>query len=53
MLGLTETRRGNLSFFLGGKALTDNEKWKPDLDAVKVTIKYAVSTGRLDTEVRH
>ena len=50
MLQCTETRRGNLSFYLGGKAPSDPERWKPDMKAVRATIKYAMATGRLDTE---
>ena len=34
MLAQTETRRGNLSFYLGGKAPSDPEKWTPNMDAV-------------------
>jgi len=50
MLQCTETRRGNLSFYLGGKSPSDTERWKPDMKAVRATIKYALATGRLDTE---
>jgi hypothetical protein len=46
----TETRRGNLSFYLGGKARSDPERWKPDMKAVRATITYVLATGRLDTE---
>ena len=51
MLAQTETRRGNLSFHLGEKAPSDPEKWTPNMDAVRATIKFAIATGRLDTEV--
>jgi hypothetical protein len=51
MLAQTDTRRGNLSFYLGGKALSDPETWTPNLDAVRATIKFAIATGRLDMEV--
>jgi len=51
MLAHTETRRGNLSFYLGGKALSDPDQWAPDMDAVRATIKFAMATGRLDTEM--
>jgi hypothetical protein len=51
MLAQTETRRGNLSFHLGGKAPSDPEKWTPNMDAVRATIKFAIATGRFDTEV--
>jgi hypothetical protein len=50
MLAQTNTRRGNLSFYLGGKAPSDPEKWAPNMDAVRATIKYAMATGRLNTE---
>jgi hypothetical protein len=50
MLQCTETRRGNLSFYLGGKTRSDPERWKPDMNAVRETIKYALATGRLDRE---
>ena len=44
-------RRGSLSYFLGGKALSDPHNWKPNMDAVRATIRYAISTGRLDRQV--
>ena len=50
MLAQTNTRRGNLSFYLGGKARSDSEKWAPNIDAVRATIKYAMATERLNTE---
>ncbi|GIZ38771.1 hypothetical protein CKM354_000217300 [Cercospora kikuchii] len=49
MLQHTDTMRGNLSFFLGGKAASDNEKWKPAIDAVLATIQFAMATGRLES----
>jgi exonuclease III len=48
MLQCTDTRRGNLSFYLGGKAPTDDTKWTPNMDAVRATIRFAIATGRLD-----
>jgi hypothetical protein len=51
MLAQTDTRRGNLSFCLGGKAPSDPETWTPNMDAVRATIKFAIATGRLDMEV--
>ncbi|KJZ67985.1 hypothetical protein HIM_12627 [Hirsutella minnesotensis 3608] len=39
---------GNLSFFLGGKAASDGDKWKPDMQAVRAAIKFAIETERLD-----
>ena len=52
MINQTETRRGNLSFFLGGKSPSDPVKWTPDLEAVKSTIRYVKATGRLDPKYR-
>ena len=40
----TVTKRGNLSAFL--------DKWKPELDAVETTIKYAIAIDRLK-EIGH
>lgn len=51
MLAQTDTRRGNLSFYLGGKAPSDPEKWTPNMNAVRATIKFAIATGRLDMDV--
>ena len=50
MLQHSETRRGSLSFFLGGKAPSDPEDWKPNMNAVRASIRYAISTGRISTE---
>ena len=50
MLHQTETRRGCLSFYLGGKALSDPAQWKPNLSAVRATVQYAIATGRLKPE---
>lgn len=47
MLQSTDTRRSNLSLYLGGKARTDPDNWAPDLSAVRKTIKYAMATRRL------
>jgi hypothetical protein len=41
---------GNLSYFLGGKAASDGDKWTPDMRAVRATIKFAIATGRLDMD---
>lgn len=46
MLNQTETNQGNLSFHLGGKARLDTEKWTPNIEAIKATVKYAIATGR-------
>jgi hypothetical protein len=49
MLRLADGRWGDISFYLGGKSSqVDGEKWTPNLAAVKATIQYATSTGRLD-----
>ena len=46
------SRYGELSYALGGysDAIRDGEraKWKPDLKAVRATIKFVLSTKRLD-----
>ncbi|EEA20161.1 hypothetical protein TMatcc_000136 [Talaromyces marneffei ATCC 18224] len=46
----TQTKRGNLSFFLGGKSRSDSDRWQPDMKAVQAAIKYAIATGRLEQE---
>jgi len=51
MLAQTDIIRGNLSFYLGGKAPSDPETWTPNIDAVRATIKFAIATGRLDMEI--
>jgi hypothetical protein len=48
MLECTKEKHGNLSFHLGGKAVSDGLKWTPDMDAVRATIRFAISTGRLE-----
>jgi hypothetical protein len=50
MIQCTETRRGDLSFYLGGKTLADTEPWTPVMKAVQATIKFAIATGRLNME---
>ena len=50
LLQQTDTRRGSLSFYLGGKGPSDPENWTPNMDAVRATVKYAISTGRLEIE---
>jgi hypothetical protein len=45
----TDSRRGCLSFFLGGRAASEQEKgWAPNMSAVRATVKYAIATGRLE-----
>jgi hypothetical protein len=48
MLQCTQTGRGNVSLYLGGKAATDDAKWAPNMDAVRATIRFVIATGRLD-----
>ena len=48
MLQCTDTHRGNLSFYLGGKSPSDDESWAPNMEAVRATIRFAMATGRLD-----
>ena len=48
MLQCTDTHRGNISFYLGGKSPSDDKNWKPNIEAVRATIRFAISTGRLD-----
>jgi hypothetical protein len=50
MLKCPQAKMGNLSFFLGGKAASDDDKWAPDMRAVRATIKFAIATGRLDMD---
>ncbi|KAJ6436810.1 endonuclease/exonuclease/phosphatase [Purpureocillium lavendulum] len=50
MIRYKRTKMGNLSFFLGGKSGSDGEEWKPDMAAVRTTIKFAMATGRLDAD---
>jgi ribonuclease HI len=48
LLQCSQTHRGNLSFFLGGKSPSDNQQWTPNLEAVRASIRFAIATGRLD-----
>jgi ribonuclease HI len=50
MFKCTETQRGNMSFFLGGKGPADGSKWTPNLKAVQAAIRFALATGRLDNK---
>jgi predicted nucleic acid-binding Zn-ribbon protein len=52
LLDCSQEKIGNLSYFLGGKARSDNDKWKPDIGAVKAAIKFAMATGRLVRDQR-
>jgi hypothetical protein len=48
LLQCSQSYRGNLSFFLGGKSPSDNQRWTPNLEAVRASIRFAIATGRLD-----
>ncbi|KAJ6090904.1 hypothetical protein N7499_003618 [Penicillium canescens] len=48
LLQCTNTHRGNISFFLGGKSTSDDQKWTPNLEAVRTSIRFAIATGRLE-----
>jgi ribonuclease HI len=50
MLKCTDTLRSNISFYLGGKSPSDNEKWTPNMEALRATIRFAITTGRLDAD---
>jgi ribonuclease HI len=52
LLQYTEDRRGSISFYLGGKTYSDDNKWTPDLKAVRATIGFAIATGRLQQTVK-
>ena len=43
-----EEKSGSLSFFLGGKEPNDGDAWKPNMKAVRATIKFAIETKRLE-----
>ena len=49
MLECTDTHRSNISFYLGGKSPSDKKDWTPNMTAVRATIRFAMATGRLDT----
>jgi hypothetical protein len=49
MLECTDTHRSNISFYLGGKSPSDKKDWTPNMAAVRATIRFAMATGRLDT----
>ena len=42
------TKRGNLSFTVGGKSYTDTEPWAPNMNTVRKTIQFAKATKRLE-----
>lgn len=47
LLRSRETKKGNLSFFVGGKTTTDDNDWTPNMAAVRATVKFAIATKRL------
>ena len=55
LLSQTEDKRGNLSFYLGGKTPQDPDEWSPNMKAVHATIRFALRSKRLDDnrDVRH
>ena len=52
LLQQTESRRGCLSYFLGGKAASESEPWTPNMATVRATIKFASDTGRLTATIK-
>ncbi|KAJ5876413.1 uncharacterized protein N7529_001997 [Penicillium soppii] len=48
LLQCTQTHRGNISFFLGGRQPSDDQQWTPNLEAVQASIRFAIATGRLE-----
>jgi len=52
LIDCSREKIGNLSYFVGGKARSDNDKWNPDMRAVKAVIKFAMATGRLARDQR-
>jgi len=50
MLQCTDIHKSNISFYLGGKSLSDDNNWSPNMQAVQATIRFAMSTGRLATD---
>jgi len=51
MLEQKDMRRSNLSFYLGGKSPSDTDKWRPNMNAVRATIRFATITKRLNAEI--
>ncbi|KJZ70702.1 hypothetical protein HIM_09886 [Hirsutella minnesotensis 3608] len=50
MLRYARGKAGDLSFFLGGKAASDNDKWQPDMEAVRAMVQFALATGRINMD---
>jgi hypothetical protein len=38
---------GNVSFFLRGRSIEEEGRWKPELEAVRATVRFTKATGRL------
>jgi hypothetical protein len=38
---------GNISFFLGARSTEEEDRWKPELEAVRATVRFMTATGRL------
>ena len=55
LLSQTEDKRGNLSFYLGGKTCQDPADWVPNMEAIHATIRFALRSKRLDntTDIMH
>ncbi|KAM9874683.1 reverse transcriptase [Verticillium dahliae] len=49
LLKCSRTKIGNLSFFLGGKAGSDDDRWEPNMQAMRATIRFAIATKRLES----
>lgn len=50
MLQCTDTCRSNIFFYLKDKTSSDDKNWKSDLNAVWVTIHFAIATGWLNAD---
>jgi len=50
MLRQIDIRRGSLSFYFRGMALFNPRQWTPNVDVVRIIVKYVIATGRLKAE---
>uniref|UniRef100_A0A8H7K5N7 RNase H type-1 domain-containing protein n=1 Tax=Bionectria ochroleuca TaxID=29856 RepID=A0A8H7K5N7_BIOOC len=50
VLSQLRTGMARLNGYLGGKSPSDDAKWTPNMQAVHATIRFAMATGRLDTQ---
>ena len=48
LLSQTQDKRGNLSFYLGGKTCQDPATWVPNMKAIHATIRCVLRTKRLE-----